>query len=1096
MADGIITIEVQVGTEHATVPLRNLQSTVEKINGKSVDNLESSLNKAGRSASEASSKTKDLKDNTEKVSETPFMKLKDALSGFKDKLTGASNDTKTLGKDIKNADDGDFNKTKRGLKDVDDQTDKTKSHFSMLKDIVAGTFLGNAISNGVSMLASGLKNIAGSGFSAAQEINELDERWKNIGVNNGGIKQLNSQMDELKANSNLSFEAVTNLQTRFFDMTHSVAATKTLTQGVASLADQLRLSKDKTDSFATTLNRIETQSKVSAQSFGRLERAAPGISTAMQQASGLSQKAFDQLISSGKMTSTQFNDILEKASGSYKKNSAEFDSTGRGALNHLQQAWDATKANLMKPLVSVEGTGLSAINKILDSKVIQNGVSAIGQGIANVAKWLSQGIGYASKFLSSFSKASSTNKLMSVLKGSVSDVVSVFRDGQKLVMTFWDSFSKSIAPVTKNLSAITDQLVKILQPAMQGIMRWFSKNMPTIESLFRVLGKTAGQALNFITTTFRNLLSVVQWLIKRLQPAFKILGTLFTDLVKVAKNAFKLIGDVFQVFADLFSGHFNKLGKDLRNIWNDAMHLLVSIFKSSWDTMRTIFSAFVGVFGTLFKDVLKGWEIIFKSIWNGISHFFGDIWNDISRTGSRAWNALGRGLGNALNGISSGWNKMWRGVRDFFGGIWDDIKGTARSAINGVIDIINGGIRAIDAVIHTFGGKKYAIGLLNHVGHFATGTKGAPKGLAMVNDGAGQEIIIDNKKQAHVLEGKNRLVNFEGGETVIPYEASKQFGQVVSHFASGTWGWLGGIGDWLKDKWNSLTKFIAHPIQALESTAMSVISGSLGGSSQLVSGLADSLGHGLINGIEAPFKALLSGLKKKHDESEEGAPAGKGVQRWRSQAERALEMNGLSTSLVNKILRQIQTESGGNERAVQGGYTDVNTISGDLAKGLMQTISATFNAYAFPGHHNIFNGFDNMLAAINYAKHRYGSSLSGLGEGHGYADGGWVTGQNQYVLANDGGYQEMILSSDPAKRAHTMALLQDFLKKTHLTAEKTIDANVAQSGQSVGSSSVTNNYNTLNFHFDKLIWNNAEDIRKTAQKLGWDHTITTRGSLA
>ncbi|MHA5155561.1 tape measure protein, partial [Oenococcus oeni] len=196
--------------------------------------------------------------------------------------------------------------------------------------IIKGSFIGQALSNGLQNLTSQIKSFASSGFQAAQEISELDERWKNIGVNNQGIKLLNDQMNDLKANSNLSFEAVTNLQTRFFDMTHSVAATKTLTQGVASLADQLRLSKDKTDSFATTLNRIETQSKVSAQSFGRLERAAPGISTAMQQASGLSQKAFDQLISSGKMTSTQFNDILEKASGSYKKNSAEFDSTGRG----------------------------------------------------------------------------------------------------------------------------------------------------------------------------------------------------------------------------------------------------------------------------------------------------------------------------------------------------------------------------------------------------------------------------------------------------------------------------------------------------------------------------------------------------------------------------------------------------------------------------------------------------------------------------------------------------------------------------------------------------------------------------------------------
>ena len=90
-----------------------------------------------------------------------------------------------------------------------------------------------------------------------------------------------------------------------------------------------------------------------------------------------------------------------------------------------------------------------------------------------------------------------------------------------------------------------------------------------------------------------------------------------------------------------------------------------------------------------------------------------------------------------------------------------------------------------------------------------------------------------------------------------------------------------------------------------------------------------------------------------------------------------LAANGLPTSdaYVQAWLRQIQSESGGNPKAVQNGYVDVNTLSGDLAKGLLQTISRTFNAHAFPGHKDIFNGYDNILAAIHYAKARYGSDM-------------------------------------------------------------------------------------------------------------------------
>ena len=205
-------------------------------------------------------------------------------------------------------------------------------------------------------------------------------------------------------------------------------------------------------------------------------------------------------------------------------------------------------------------------------------------------------------------------------------------------------------------------------------------------------------------------------------------------------------------------------------------------------------------------------------------------------------------------------------------------------------------------------------------------------------------------------------------------------------------------------------------MQGLISKAVDPLISSLGNFGQLASGVFDKLMSPLSDWF-------TKGLKKVQDEGQ-GAPAGAGVQRWADQVKQALSANGLSTSdgMVQKVLRQIQTESGGNEKAVQGGYTDVNTISGDLAKGLMQTISATFNAYAFPGHHNIFNGYDNLLAALAYAKNRYGSNLSYLGQGHGYANGGLIT-QHQIAEIGEGNKPEMIIPLDGMKSSRGFELL-------------------------------------------------------------------------
>lgn len=120
-----------------------------------------------------------------------------------------------------------------------------------------------------------------------------------------------------------------------------------------------------------------------------------------------------------------------------------------------------------------------------------------------------------------------------------------------------------------------------------------------------------------------------------------------------------------------------------------------------------------------------------------------------------------------------------------------------------------------------------------------------------------------------------------------------------------------------------------------------------------------------------------------------GDPGGAGVQRWKSDVKRALSKLGLSTSasMVSRVLRQINTESGGNPRAMGG----TDGLADGHAMGLMQVKPGTFRAYHLPGHNDIWNGFDNMLAGLNYAKHRYGSGLSFLGNGHGYANGGIAT---------------------------------------------------------------------------------------------------------
>jgi hypothetical protein len=101
-------------------------------------------------------------------------------------------------------------------------------------------------------------------------------------------------------------------------------------------------------------------------------------------------------------------------------------------------------------------------------------------------------------------------------------------------------------------------------------------------------------------------------------------------------------------------------------------------------------------------------------------------------------------------------------------------------------------------------------------------------------------------------------------------------------------------------------------------------------------------------------------------------PAGE-VGGWIDQALQTLAQNGHDVSRIDPsaVAAIIAHESGGNPNAIN--LWDSNAAAGIPSKGLMQTIDPTFNAHALPGHQNIWNPVDNIMAGIRYAEDRYGS---------------------------------------------------------------------------------------------------------------------------
>lgn len=343
---------------------------------------------------------------------------------------------------------------------------------------------------------------------------------------------------------------------------------------------------------------------------------------------------------------------------------------------------------------------------------------------------------------------------------------------------------------------------------------------------------------------------------------------------------------------------------------------------------------------------------------------------------------------------------------------------------------------AWSSVVHAFGGSyKGNVGSYRPAARISSYANGgvARTGLALVGE-AGPELVYTPWSKSARIVGRHgaEVAPLNQGEQVLNARDTARvmagsYSGTLPGYATGTFslsGFIGSIKDKALDIADSVLDVLKEPVKWIArgfSHWPSVQAFSFTHTT-LMDQTRNMAKKSLINPVTQAFKRLL----KSYDDSGTN-PSGSGVKRWEPYVKKALAKLGLSTSsaMVSKVLRQIKTESGGNPRAKQPGADPDGDGSGP-ALGLMQTKRSTFNAYALSGHKNIWNGYDNMLAGLHYAKTRYGSSLSALGKGHGYANGGLIAKHGMYEVAENN-MPEMVIPLDLSKRSRAYQLMQKSL---------------------------------------------------------------------
>ena len=321
---------------------------------------------------------------------------------------------------------------------------------------------------------------------------------------------------------------------------------------------------------------------------------------------------------------------------------------------------------------------------------------------------------------------------------------------KNIVSAVWNAIKSIISTTINTISTIISTVLNAIKTTFSTI---FESIKNTVTTIFNAIKTFITTTINTISTTLSTVLNIIK--------------TTFSTILENIKNT---VTTVFNAIKAFITTTINTISTTISTVLNAIKTTFSTILESIKNTVTTVFNAIkstittiINAVSTTISTVLNSIKTTFSTILNSIKTTVNTIFNAIKSTITTIMGTIQSGISTALSSIKTTWSNMWESMKttviNIFNGIWSSIKGVINSIIggiekmaNGVINGINGMIRALNNLsfdvpdwVPEIGGKTFGFNISTigniSIPRLAKGGVVDQATIAMVGE-AGQEAVV------------------------------------------------------------------------------------------------------------------------------------------------------------------------------------------------------------------------------------------------------------------------------------------------------------------------------------------------------------------